>query len=301
MRLTDYSDERLGDLQNCIAQWRKADKEAITSLCHVGDVPHRIYNGLRGRLPVADNVKIYEVDGGIQGFILGQPYYNGFDVFVNPSLGKDEFKQLGEEAYRLSRQQMDVIGRQEKPVMTDISETDSIRKEIFAELGFSEGEHLLNDTRRDLSEAIPAPELPEGFSIRPSTMADFEQLAAVHSAAFGSNWNAQVYRDEVMAKPGYAPEREMVVVAPDGRFAAFCVYWLDELNKVGEFEPVGAHSDFQRKGLTRALMNHTLCLMKEAGMEEAEVGHHTDNPASSNLYASLGFKLHRRIWSYSKA
>jgi mycothiol synthase len=158
----------------------------------------------------------------------------------------------------------------------------------------------MNDTRRDLNEPIASPELPEGYQIRPSTMADYEQLAAVHSGAFNSNWNPEIYRDEVMAKPGYAPEREMVVVAPDGRFAAFLIYWLDEVNKVGYFGPVGAHSDFHRKGLTRALMNHTLCLMKEQGMKEAEVGHETDNPASTNLYASVGFKLHRRIWSYSK-
>jgi mycothiol synthase len=301
MRLSNYNDERLGELQASIAQWRKADKEAMTSICHLGDVPHRIYNGIRGRLPRPDLIKIYEPDGAIQGFILAQPYYNGFDVFVNPSLSKDELKALLEEAYRITRHQMDAIGRQEKGVLTDVIETDSQRKEILAELGFAEDEQWLNDTRRDLNEPIASPELPEGFSIRPSTMADYEALAVVHSGAFGSNWNPEVYRDEVMAKPGYAPEREVVVVAPDGRFAAFIIYWLDEVNKVGLFEPVGAHSDFQRKGLTRSLMNHSLCLMKEQGMEEAEVGHETDNPASTNLYASVGFKLHRRVWGWTKA
>jgi GNAT superfamily N-acetyltransferase len=103
-----------------------------------------------------------------------------------------------------------------------------------------------------------------------------------------------------MKKPGYAPEREMVVVAPDGRFAAFTVTWRDEVNKVGYFEPVGAHSDFQRKGLSRAMMLHTLHLMKAEGMKKAEVAHETDNPASTNLYASVGFKLHGRVWGYSK-
>jgi ribosomal protein S18 acetylase RimI-like enzyme len=72
------------------------------------------------------------------------------------------------------------------------------------------------------------------------------------------------------------------------------------VNKLGFFEPVGTHRDFQRKGLGKALMSHTLCLMKEQGMQQALIGHETDNPASSNLYASLGFKLHRRVFSYSR-
>jgi mycothiol synthase len=107
MKLSDYRDERLGDLQACIAQWHKMDKEGVSYLCHVGDVPHRIYNGTRGRLPLAELVKIYEPEGAIQGFILGQPYGNGFDVFVNPSLSKDELKALLEEGYQITRHHME--------------------------------------------------------------------------------------------------------------------------------------------------------------------------------------------------
>jgi GNAT superfamily N-acetyltransferase len=301
IHLVDYRDEQLGELQSCIMQWREQDAEGISTLCHPGDVPHRIYNGTRGRLPVSELVKIYEVNGEIQGFTLNQPFANGFDVFVKPDVGKGELRELLETAYQTTRQHKYSIGRQETAVNTDVDETDRLRQEIFRELGFTQGENWLNSALRDLSEPIAKPELLEGFVIRHSRMDDYEQLAAVHSGAFNSNWNAEVYRDEVMSKPGYAPEREMVVVAPDGRFAAFCIYWLDEVNKIGLFEPVGAHSDFQRKGLTRALMNQTLCLMKEQGMEQAEIGHETDNPASSNLYASVGFKLHRHVWGWSKA
>lgn len=300
MRLVDYTDERLGDLQAAIMQWRKEDTKQ-TTLCHAGDVPHRIYNGLRGRLPVAEAIKIHEVDGEIRAFILGQPFANGFDVFANPNTEKAELKELIVFAYEMTRWQMNEIGKQENKVNSDVFDSDALRLEIMAELGFESMGNWLHLTRRDLNEPIPAPQLREGFVIRPATLDDYEQLAAVHSSAFGSNWNPIVYRDEVMKKPGYLPEREMVVLAPDGRFAAFTVTWRDELNKVGLFEPVGAHSDFQRMGLTRAMMLHTLALMKAEGMEEAEVGHELDNPASTNLYASVGFKELARVCGHAKA
>jgi ribosomal protein S18 acetylase RimI-like enzyme len=290
----------LGELLDCIMQWRKMDTESIYTICHPGTIPHSLYNGIQGRLPLADLIKLYERDGEIEGLILAQPHYNGFDLFVKPGLGNEELKELVDISYQITRKHMDAMGRQYKAVISDIYELDSQRQGVFEELGFQKGENWMNFTLRDLSEAIPAPVLPDGFSIRPSTMDDYEQIAAVHSGAFSSNWKPEVYRDEVMKKPGYAPEREMLVIAPDGRFAAFCVYWLDAVNKLGFFEPVGTHRDFQRKGLGKALMSHTLCLMKEQVMQQALIGHETDNPASSNLYASLGFKLHRRVFSYSR-
>lgn len=267
----------------------------------MGDIPHRIYNGIRGRLPLDELVRIWEIHEQIIGIAFAQPFHNAFDVFISPDLHGSEIEQeIFQWAYQTSRNLMNQIGREDKAVSTDVAETDNNRQTLLTEMGFVQGKNWINDTLRDLSEPIPEIILPEGFTIRPSTQDDYAQLAAVHSGSFGSNWSAELYRDEVMSKPGYDPEREMVVVAPDGRFAAFLIYWFDELNKVGLFEPVGTHSDFQRKGLGRTLMNHTLCIMRENGMNHALVGHTTDNPASTRLYESVGFKLHHRIYDYKK-
>ncbi|MDQ7024939.1 MAG: GNAT family N-acetyltransferase [Anaerolineae bacterium] len=103
-----------------------------------------------------------------------------------------------------------------------------------------------------------------------------------------------------MQKPGYCVEREIVVVAPDGQFAAFTETWLDDVNKVGLFEPVGTHKDFQRRGLGRAMMLHTLHEMKSLGMKTAIVGHEINNPASTGLYNSLGFRTKYEITDYKK-
>lgn len=298
MEIINYRDELFPEVAQAVMQWRKEDQAGMT-LAHLGIVPHSI-NSVKRRNALGEFVKLYVDKGEVLGFYIAQGAYNGFDAFLSPRLAKAGMREVLWGAYENTRAQMDKLGRQEYPVNTDSFATDGLRQEILAELGFEKGEQWQNLTRRDLNEALPVPELPEGFAIRPSTMADYQALAVVHSGAFGSNWIPEIYRDEVMDRPGYAPEHEMIVVAPDGRFAAFCVYWLDTVNKVGLFEPVGTHEDFQRRGLSRALLNHTLALMRAQGMEAAEIGHETDNPASSNLYASLGFKFYQHVWRYSR-
>lgn len=296
-----YQDEDLESLQTALASWIQQQGHD-TGYCHVGDIPHRIYNGIRGRVPRGEIIRIWEIRGQIIGIGFAQPYHNGFDAFISPDYyGTELEREIFEWTTETTRQYMNQIGREDKPISADADAEDTNRQNLLKDLNFTQGDNWLNVTLRDLSEPIPDVSLPEGFTIRASTMDDYAQLAAVHVGAFNSSWTPEIYHDEVMCKPGYDPEREMVVVAPDGQFAAFTIYWLDELNKVGLFEPVGTHSDFQRKGLGRALMNHTLRIMQKRGMEKALVCHATDNPASTGLYAAVGFKLHHRVYEYKKA
>src|SRR5204863_606089 len=83
--------------------------------------------------------------------------------------------------------------------------------------------------------------------------------------------------------------RELVVVTTGGRVAAFTVTWVDEVNKVGHFEPVGTHRDFRGRGLARAMMLHGLERMRSLGMEAATVEYDASNVPARNLYAGIGF------------
>jgi mycothiol synthase len=294
-----YTDNDLPLLQAALASW--IQQAGDSGYCHVGDIPHHIYNGIRGRTPLQECVRIWEDDGRIISYVIVTPYYNGFDLYTHPDYrGTDSEREILQWAYSTARRFMNNIDRAEKHVMSDVQRGDEGRIKLLLECGFEEDEHWLNVTERSLADAIPEPTLPEGFTIRASTLDDYEQLAAVHSSAFGSNWSPELYRDEVMLKPGYNPEREIVVVAPDGQFAAFTVTWLDEVNKVGYFEPVGVHQDFHRKGLGRAMMLWTLHEMQALGMKTAMVDHATDNPASSGLYNSLGFRTKHEIIGYKR-
>lgn len=123
----------------------------------------------------------------------------------------------------------------------------------------------------------------------------------IHIAAFAkATLSPELYR-RYMTAPGYAAEREFVVVAPDGTFAAFTVTWHDLLNRTGLLEPVGTHPDYRRLGLGKSVVLHAMRQMADAGMTVATVANEGTNEASRDLYRSCGFEPWHLIDDYSKA
>jgi GNAT superfamily N-acetyltransferase len=103
-----------------------------------------------------------------------------------------------------------------------------------------------------------------------------------------------------MESPGYAPERELVIQAPDGAFVTFAVTWYDHLNHTGLFEPVGTHRDFRRRGFGRAIILYGMQQMAAAGMKFATVAHFGDNEAARGLYQYCGFRPWHLLDGYKK-
>lgn len=271
---------------------------------HVGDIPHRIYNGLRRYNP-ADLIHLCEDEAGhLLGWSIITPYIPAFDVQVRPDLrGSAVEEDLLVWAINLAQQQAHHEDKlSEDELITDGYLADTMRAELLLKLGFyAQDEPLMVHARRPLSQPIPESVLPKDFIIRPAHGVDeADKLADVHAGAFGSSWTPEEYAT-LMQSPGYDVEREIVVVAPDGRFAAFCIYWLDTVNRIGLFEPVGTHHDFQRMGLGRALMYETMRRMQSAGMQFAEINYYLDNNASSGLYQTIGFEPLYSIYSYNKS
>ena len=92
-----------------------------------------------------------------------------------------------------------------------------------------------------------------------------------------------------MRSPAYVPEHDLVAVAPDGRIAAFTVFWPDAELSLAQFEPVGTDPDFHRMGLGRAVISEALRRLAAAGIEQARVMTNGDNHAAIALYESCGF------------
>ncbi|MCU0480180.1 MAG: GNAT family N-acetyltransferase [Anaerolineae bacterium] len=274
-----------------------------TGYLHVGDIPHRIYNVLRHYNP-ADLVHLYEDEtGNLLAWSIIMPRYPAFDVQIHPNLHGSAIEEdmliwainLAQEKASYEKQ---LLGRE---LITDVYPAGTIRAELLLKLGFHPTkEPFMVHARRLLNQPIPNAILPEGFIIRSAqTIHEAGQLADVHAGAFGSSWTPESYA-KVMQSPGYHVEHEMVVVAPDGRFVAFCIYWLDEVNQIALFEPVGTHRDFQRMGLGRALMHKTMRRMQNAGMQFAEINYELDNDSANRLYQVIGFEPLYSIYSYNK-
>jgi mycothiol synthase len=297
MQAHSYRDADFPRLQAALAGWIAA--AGACGYGHIGELPHRIYTNRHERYAPGDLVRYWEEDGAIIGIALLFRFESTFDLLVAPGLrGSEREGELLREAYEATRSLAAGLGREDAPVGTDVYGCDVARIRALARLGFVEYRRWDDVTERSLEDAIPEPRLPDGFAIRAATPEDDAQLAAIRNDAFGDGWSAEEYRDGVMGKPGYHPERELVVVAPGGEIAAFTVTWLDALNCVGLFEPVGTRRAFQRRGLARALLLAGLHEMRRHGMERAMVTHDTTNRAAAELYRGLGFRTKYETFGY---
>jgi ribosomal protein S18 acetylase RimI-like enzyme len=226
---------------------------------------------------------------------LGQ---DSFDVYVSPHLRGDSREH---EMLAWATAEMSANGSLQN---VWVAEDDEIRIDWLEKNGFTrEQEHFIQ-FKRSLSGPLDGPPLPEGFSLRTSRGPEDARLRSVAShAAFGSGKPFEEYWPRTlrfMQSPVYIPEHEIFVVSPNGEVAAFCIIWTDERNKVGHFEPVATHPNFQRMGLGKSLLFEGLRRLKSEGMSEADVCTNHDNPAAIRLYEWVGFQIVKRLFTYRK-
>jgi ribosomal protein S18 acetylase RimI-like enzyme len=242
-------------------------------------------------------------DGGLDGWALLTPGWSSFDVFVNPTLSGS---QRAQAMYAWAEERITAIaaaqGRSEIYTIWN-SAADELMAAYFKARVFElHAEHHVQ-MRRSLNDDLPPAELPHGYQVRNvSGESEVELRAAASYAAFQSEkpWESYVRRyRKFMHSPVYRAEHDLVVAAPNGRLASFCIIWLD--GKQGRlFELVGTYPDFQRMGLGKALMLEGLQRMKQQGMQAAIVNTDHDNQAALGLYRSAGFQEGDRLLMYIK-
>ena len=162
---------------------------------------------------------------------------------------------------------------------------------------------------------LDEPVLPAGFAaISMVEIDDIGAKVAGHRASWSrfavydpavpplvSGVTVERYRDMMQTWP-YRPDLDIGVRGPDGRIVASCTTWLDEVNRVGLFEPVGVDPEFRRMGLSRAMCFAALKALKAAGATLATVKPRgdLDYPVPRQAYRSMGFVSEGRQLVYER-
>lgn len=270
---------------------------------HKGDIGHRLFNGGYGRGYEPSDIFYYWLDdsGEVIAFANIYPWWEMFDLQVAP---QHRYTDTHTELFTWCEQEIQAfaqrIDKDLKQITVDSFDCNPEHNTFLRARGYEFSKHALNMTNHDL-QSLPDAPLPDGFTIRLATVDDLDNLADVHNNSFTNKWTAEIY-GKVFNAPHM--EREFVVVAPDGRFAAFTNVWLDEVNRSILFEPVGTHSDFRRRGIGKAMMVNVLKQMQaEHNIQCAYVCHELPdkNPASGRLYASVGFTTRYPIHDWVKS
>ncbi|WP_293676955.1 GNAT family N-acetyltransferase [uncultured Phenylobacterium sp.] len=146
---------------------------------------------------------------------------------------------------------------------------------------------------RATSDAPPV--LPDGFRVRDSVGVDPDARSAVHRAAWSalghlgieggpSGFTTEVYRS-LLETPGYDPEFDLLIEAPDGALAANAIVWRDAACGVGIFEPMGTDPAYRGHGLAGALITEGLRRLHAAGIPVATIGTAHFNAPARKAYA----------------
>ena len=141
-------------------------------------------------------------------------------------------------------------------------------------------------------DGLPDPVLPEGF--RFLTAADVPEADAVraHRAAWHPSRFTEEAFERVRRTWPYRADLHVLIAAPDGTLAATAIVWLDEATRTAEFEPVGTHRTFRRRGLGAALQLHGMHRAKAAGATRMLVAclGAPAHPAARTMYHGVGFR-----------
>ncbi len=172
--------------------------------------------------------------------------------------------------------------------------SDPLRQDLLTRRGYAKSGWLPEyQRRRNMNTPIPNVETPAGYSIRAlgdeseHPARSWVSWKAFHPDEPDDKYKGWTWYRNVQRAPLYRRDLDLVAVAPNGDFAAFCTLWFDDVTRTAAFEPVGTHPDHQRKGLGKALMAEGLRRVRDLGATLCTVGSYSERAGA--LYASLGF------------
>lgn len=188
---------------------------------------------------------------------------------------------------------------------------DTARLALLRRHGFSVVRYFLRMGRR-LDEPIPEPEFPAGFTLRHvAGEHEAEAWVAMYNESFIDHWNHHPMTVEVFkhtrVDADYRAEQDLIAVAPDGTFAAFCHCQIHQAENArtgrneGWVHVLGTRRGFRKIGLGRAMLLAGLHRLKADGVDTAILGVDAMNPTgATRLYESVGFHQRHTFVACSK-
>ena len=192
-----------------------------------------------------------------------------------------------------------------------VRDFDAYRRGLLEKHGFKVVRYFFR-MARDLHQPIPEPSFPEGFTLRHTAgIVESPQWTDMFNESFIDHWNFHPLSYEVaehyMKSPLYRAERDLIAVAPDGTFAAFCYCEINEEDnlrnnrKDGWIHVLGTRRGYRNIGLGRAMLLAGLTRLKSDGMDRALLGVDAENPTGAlGLYERAGFEKIMTNASYAK-
>lgn len=281
----------------------------FSGYAHPGDLDWWVYYDTSGQ-PLRERIWLWEDGERLLGWVFTWPGYESFDLFIHPAVrGQFEETVLDWMENYLPSAFQHKHGKPLAELTTYPYADDAHLISLLKERGYTASPSMVL-FRQSLAQ-IPTPLLPPGFHfLERMDISDVEKRVMVHVSAFTrlnadgsiaskSKMTPDYYR-RFMDAPGYDPELDVVIIAPDGSFASFVMAWMDATLKMAEFEPVGTHQDYQRRGLGKAALLEAMRRLRARGTEVATVMTWAKDAGNIAFYQSAGFEVCNTSLAFSK-
>jgi mycothiol synthase len=265
---------------------------------HIGVLDWWLYYGAyKAGRDLEDVIILWEDSDRLMGWVLLEAP-EVYDLVVHPSLRGTEI-----EAYihaETAKQLRAALKEDERLRGVFLWADELALRESLTQQGYVGADFLIYFTQ-SLDKPLPTPLLPEGFSFIEAMQPEWvDRRADLHVHAFDESEMTGADYAHFMTAPNYDPTLDVVIVAPDGTFAAYAMAWIDPGTGIGDFEPVGTRDTMQRKGLGKAAVLEGLRRMQALGMTIATVLTHIDDAGNIAFYESIGYQKTNVVMLYEK-
>ena len=254
---------------------------------------------------IDDVVFLWETPEGEIAAVLNPEGDGEAHLQVHPGLRtpalEDEMLAVAEEHLPVERD-----GQRVLTAWTD--DGDEARLALLERRGYSPGEWVEHQWRRDLDAPIPEAPISPGYIVR--ALGDAGELPARSWASWrgfhpvepdedyqGWDWYLSIQSCSLYRRYLY-----IVAVAPaataGGEIASFCTIWYDDVTRSAYVEPVATVPEHQRLGLARAVITEGLRRVRRLGATRAFVGGY--EPGPNALYATVLSPEHDRSQQWIK-
>jgi mycothiol synthase len=165
--------------------------------------------------------------------------------------------------------------------------------------------------QRDLSEVIPAVQLPDDLALRVYTPDLGEAVLAAFNEAFRDHWSFDLVTPEdwqqfFIDRTSFQPDLTYVVM--DGvevaGFSFNCISVEENTRRQvseGWVEVLGVRRPWRKRGVATALLCASMHAFKAEGLRHAMLGVDTENPTGAlRVYEGVGFKPVKRYVQFEK-
>ncbi|MFW9926705.1 MAG: GNAT family N-acetyltransferase [Candidatus Thorarchaeota archaeon] len=218
------------------------------------------------------------------------------------SIHPEYFEIAGEVVIWMQERVRELSQKDSTKMSLVVDDADDDLISVLSRLGFEKDEIEGDNQVRLADSPIQTYSLPEGYSVRNAIIAeDYEKYREVQKAVFPHIKSmSKELLDTYGSASFYQEELDIVAVAPNGEFAAFCTARIDPVSKITELEPVGTHPNHRKLGLGRAVILETFKRLEKFNPSVVVILGAAPSEAARKLYESVGFVNHGMAHYWTK-